>query len=80
MPELWNDPAPEHIIAGRKVLDHVKAAIMSLPMAERAALLPGEQQDIDASDVWDILNILEGNMRGPAAPGAAKQLMHFNWR
>jgi RNA polymerase sigma-70 factor (ECF subfamily) len=63
MPDLWNEITPERIVAGRKVLDHVNAAIEALPSAQRAVLILRGQQELDSAEVCAILEISEGNMR-----------------
>jgi RNA polymerase sigma-70 factor (ECF subfamily) len=63
MPELWDEVTPERIVGGRQVLAHVSEAIDQLPATQRAVLVLRGQQDIDASEVCDILGISDGNMR-----------------
>lgn len=63
MPELWDELTPERVVAGRSVLDHVNAAIETLPSAQRAVLILRGQNDIDSAEVCAILGISEGNMR-----------------
>lgn len=63
MPELWNELTPERVVAGRKVLEHVNAAIEALPSAQRAVLILRGQQGLDAAEVCALLEISEGNMR-----------------
>ncbi len=62
-PELWETLTPERIVAGRAILAHVTAAIEALPAAQRAVLVMRTQQDMDPSEVCDILGISEANMR-----------------
>lgn len=63
MPELWEEVTPERILAGRRVLDHVTAAIDALPPAQRAVILMRGQQGLGAADVCEALGLAEGNMR-----------------
>ncbi|MCO8143903.1 sigma-70 family RNA polymerase sigma factor [Rhodovulum tesquicola] len=63
MPELWDEVTPERILAGRRVLDHVTAAIEALPPAQRAVIVLRGQQGLDAAEVCAALGISEGNMR-----------------
>ncbi len=63
MPELWEEVTPERILAGRKVMEHVTAAIDALPPAQRAVILMRGQQGMDAADVCEVLGLTEGNMR-----------------
>lgn len=63
MPELWDEITPERIVAGRKVLEHVNAAIEALPSAQRAVLILRGQQGLDTAEVCAILEISEGNVR-----------------
>lgn len=63
MPELWEEITPERILAGRRVMEHVTAAIEALPPAQRAVILMRGQQGLDAADVCAALGLSEGNMR-----------------
>ncbi len=63
MPELWDEMTPERVVAGRQILDHVGAAIEALPPAQRAVLVLRAQQELEAHEVCEILEITEGNMR-----------------
>lgn len=63
MPELWEEVTPERILAGRRVMEHVTAAIDALPTAQRAVILMRGQQELDAADVCEALGLSEGNMR-----------------
>ncbi|HCQ66051.1 MAG TPA: RNA polymerase subunit sigma-24 [Rhodobacteraceae bacterium] len=63
MPELWDEITPERVVAGRKVLEHVNAAIEALPSAQRAVLILRGQQGLDTAEVCAILEISEGNVR-----------------
>lgn len=63
MPELWEEVTPERILAGRRVMEHVTAAIDALPTAQRAVILMRGQQGLDAADVCEALGLSEGNMR-----------------
>ena len=63
IPELWEEITPERIVAGRSILEHVNSAIEVLPPAQRAVLVLRGQQGLDASEVCEILEISEGNMR-----------------
>ncbi len=63
MPELWETLTPDRILAGRKVMDHVNAAIEALPPGQRSVIILRAQQGLDAEEVCAILGISEGNMR-----------------
>lgn len=63
MPALWEELTPERVVAGRRMLDHVTAAIEALPAAQRAVLILRVQQGLDPAEVCDILAISESNMR-----------------
>lgn len=63
MPELWDQITPERIVAGRRLAEHLVAAIDALPPAQRAVIVLRVQQRLDASEVCKILDISNGNMR-----------------
>lgn len=63
LPALWDMITPERHVEGRTVLGHVEAAIGSLPPAQRAVLVMRGQQELEAAEVCEILQISEGNMR-----------------
>jgi RNA polymerase sigma-70 factor (ECF subfamily) len=63
LPELWDEITPERVIAGRQVMDHVAEAIEALPPAQRAVLVLRGQQELEAQEVCELLEITEGNMR-----------------
>lgn len=63
MPELWDEVTPERIVDGRQILDYVRDAIDQLPPAQRAVLVLRGQQDLEAEEVCEILEITDGNMR-----------------
>ena len=63
MPDLWEEVTPERILAGRSVMDHVTAAIETLPAAQRSVIILRAQQGLEAEEVCKILGISEGNMR-----------------
>lgn len=63
IPDLWDEVTAERIVAGRNILDHVNRAIDALPPAQRAVLILRGQQQLEASQVCQMLNITEGNMR-----------------
>ena len=63
MPELWDEITPERIVAGRRLAEHLRAAIDALPPAQRAVIILRVQQGLDPSEVCDILEISDGNMR-----------------
>ncbi|MDH4411934.1 MAG: RNA polymerase sigma factor [Rhizobium sp.] len=62
-PELWENLTPERHVEGRSVLQHVEAAIETLPPAQRAVLILRGQQELDPSEVCALLDISHGNMR-----------------
>ncbi|WP_448329688.1 RNA polymerase sigma factor [Sulfitobacter sp. M13] len=63
LPELWDEITPERVIAGRQIMDHVAQTIDDLPPAQRAVLVLRGQQELEAQEVCEILDITEGNMR-----------------
>ncbi len=63
MPELWDEITPERIVAGRRLADHLVAAIEALPPAQRAVIVLRVQQGLDPSEVCAILGVSDGNMR-----------------
>ncbi|AML53033.1 RNA polymerase sigma factor [Falsihalocynthiibacter arcticus] len=63
LPELWDEITPERVVAGRQIMDHVVQAIEDLPPAQRAVLVLRGQQELEAQEVCEILEITEGNMR-----------------
>lgn len=63
LPDLWEEVTPERILAGRSVMDHVTAAIETLPAAQRSVIILRAQQGLEAEEVCKILGISEGNMR-----------------
>ncbi len=63
IPDLWEELTPERILAGRSVMDHVTAAIETLPAAQRSVIILRAQQGLEAEQVCEILGISEGNMR-----------------
>jgi len=63
MPELWDEITPERIVAGRRLAEHMLAAIDALPPAQRAVIVLRVQQGLDPSEVCEILGVSDGNMR-----------------
>ena len=63
LPELWDEITPERVIAGRQIMDHVAQTIDDLPPAQRAVLVLRGQQELEAQEVCEILDITAGNMR-----------------
>ncbi len=63
MPELWEEITPERIVAGRRLAEHMRAAIDALPPAQRAVIVLRVQQGLDPSEVCEILGVSDGNMR-----------------
>jgi RNA polymerase sigma-70 factor (ECF subfamily) len=63
MPDLWDEMTAERIIAGRSVMEHVNAAIDTLPAAQRSVLILRSQQGMEAAEVARVLEISEGNVR-----------------
>ena len=62
-PALWEEITPDRIVAGRRMLDVVTAAIEALPPGQRAVMVLRGQQGLEAEEVCAILGINEGNMR-----------------
>ncbi|PPB80977.1 RNA polymerase sigma-70 factor (ECF subfamily) [Albidovulum inexpectatum] len=63
MPELWEEITPERIVAGRRLADHLLAAIDALPPMQRAVIVLRVQQDLDPAETCRILGISDGNLR-----------------
>ncbi len=63
MPELWDELTPERIVAGRRLAEHLLAAIETLPPAQRAVIVLRVQQGLAPSEVCAILGVSDGNMR-----------------
>lgn len=63
MPQAWDEITPERVIDGRRMLDHVAAAIDDLPPAQRAVLVLRGQMQLEAAEVCAMLGLSEGNMR-----------------
>ncbi len=62
-PELWDMVTPERQVEGKSILEHVEAAINSLPPTQRAVLVMRGQQEMDSAEVCEVLAISDGNMR-----------------
>ncbi len=63
IPELWDELTPERHVEGRSVVQHVEAAIETLPPAQRAVLILRGQQELEPKEVCALLDMTEGNMR-----------------
>lgn len=66
MPQAWDEQdeiTPERVVDGRRMLDHVTAAIDDLPPAQRAVLVLRGQMQLEAAEVCAMLGLSEGNMR-----------------
>jgi len=63
MPGLWDAITPERLVAGRRLAEHLLAAIDALPPAQRAVIVLRVQQRLDPAEVCKILDISDGNMR-----------------
>lgn len=62
-PAAWDAITPERIVDGRKLAEHLQAAIDELPPAQRAVIVLRVQQGLDPAEVCAALGISEGNMR-----------------
>lgn len=63
MPELWDEITPERIVAGRRLAEHLVAAIEVLPPGQRAVIVLRVQQGLEPAEVCAALGISDGNMR-----------------
>lgn len=62
-PELWDEITPERIVAGRRLAEHLRAAIDALPPAQRAVIVLRVQQGLEPAEICALLGISDGNMR-----------------
>ena len=63
MPELWEEITPERIVAGRRLAEHMRDAIETLPPAQRAVIVLRVQQGLEPSEVCEALGLSDGNIR-----------------
>lgn len=63
MPELWNEITPQRIVAGKRLAEHMLAAIDSLPPAQRAVIVLKVQQGLEPGEICKTLGFTDGNMR-----------------
>lgn len=63
IPDLWEELTPDRHVEGRSILEHVEAAIATLPPAQRAVLILRGQQELEPKEVCALLDMTEGNMR-----------------
>ena len=62
-PVLSHDLTPERIVAGRQMLEHVRAALDTLPAAQRSVILLRDVEGLDAEEACAILGVSEANQR-----------------
>jgi len=62
-PRLWDEITPERVLAGRQVLHIVQEIIQSLPAAQQAILDLLEKEKLTSSEIGDLLDLSEGNVR-----------------
>lgn len=63
MPALWDEITPERVVAGRRMVEHMRAAIDDLPPAQRAVIVLRTQEGLEPAEVCAALGISDGNMR-----------------
>jgi RNA polymerase sigma-70 factor (ECF subfamily) len=61
-PSRW-DELPEEHLTGRETLEALKAAIESLPPAQRQVIVLRDVEGWDAEEVCELLDLSEGNQR-----------------
>lgn len=62
-PAPWCEITPERIVAGRQILEHVRAMLDTLPEAQRSVILLRDVEGLDAEEACTILNVSEANQR-----------------
>ncbi|MEO8531332.1 MAG: sigma-70 family RNA polymerase sigma factor, partial [Deltaproteobacteria bacterium] len=62
-PALWDDLTPERIVAGRRILDIVNAAIDELPEQQKTVLLLRGAHGLSGDEVCALLAISSANLR-----------------
>lgn len=63
LPGAWDELTPERIVAGKRMLAHVREAIDRLPPAQRSVIILREVENVEAGEVSALLGISEGNQR-----------------
>lgn len=62
-PEPWALDTPEQVLQGREALEIVRAALDGLPESQRQVVLLRDVEDVSPSDICNILDLTETNMR-----------------
>lgn len=62
-PGAWLDITPERIVAGRQMLEHVWAALETLPPAQRSVIILREVEGLGPEEACLILGVSEANQR-----------------
>jgi RNA polymerase sigma-70 factor (ECF subfamily) len=62
-PALWDEVTPERIIAGKQIWSHVADAIETLPPAQRSVLILRDVEQMESTEVCEILDITQANQR-----------------
>lgn len=62
-PGGWSDITPERIVAGRQILEHVWAALETLPPAQRSVIILREVEGLGPEEACLILGVSEANQR-----------------
>ncbi|HYJ33691.1 MAG TPA: RNA polymerase sigma factor [Candidatus Binatia bacterium] len=62
-PEPWTLDTPEQVVQGLEALEIVRAALDGLPEAQRQVVLLRDVEDVSPSEICNILDLTETNMR-----------------
>jgi RNA polymerase sigma-70 factor (ECF subfamily) len=62
-PRKWETDAADNVLMRRQGLEHLQAALASLPDAQRAVLVLRDIDGLDAIEVCNVLEIAETNQR-----------------
>lgn len=62
-PARWTDITPEPIVAGRQMLEHARAALETLPPAQRSTIILRDVEGLSAEEACAILGVSEVNQR-----------------
>ncbi|HEU4764368.1 MAG TPA: RNA polymerase sigma factor [Candidatus Eisenbacteria bacterium] len=62
-PEPWALDTPEQVLQGREALEIVRAALDGLPESQRQVVLLRDVEGVSPSDICNILDLTETNMR-----------------
>lgn len=62
-PASWCDLTPERIVAGRQMLEHVRAALDTLPPTQRSVIILRDVEGLEPEEACVILGVSEANQR-----------------